>query len=435
MIILKIYCDENVFEASKDRVKYIFDEFENIYVSFSGGKDSGVCMHLMCEEARKRNRKIGVLFIDIEAHYQMTIDYSIQMIEKYKDVITPYWVCLPMLTDNSLSYDEMTWSWWETEKKDIWVREMPTMEYVINVDNNPIDYYKYNMTFESFVAKFGKWFGNDEKTACIIGIRTQESLNRWRALTTKNKRKYKDIMYSTQVDENVYNFYPIYDYTTEDIWTYYGKTGNEYNKFYDLMYKAGVSIHSMRIDEPFGDTAKAGLNMFKIIEPKTWVKIVGRVAGANFGNIYANSTINTANYKLPKGHTWESFTYFLLDTLPKNASDHYKEKFNKFIKWWTEKGSGMRQEDIDILNINYNGAIFQTGEMSTRGNKDKEVIKFNHVVDTIPELDSKQDVLTWKRMAMCIIKNDYFCKSLSFGISKGQLKRRKETMKKYESIL
>ena len=242
-------------------------------------------------------------------------------------------------------------------------------------------------------------------------------------------------MYSTQVDENVYNFYPIYDYTTEDIWTYYGKTGNEYNKFYDLMYKAGVSIHSMRIDEPFGDTAKAGLNMFKIIEPKTWVKIVGRVAGANFGNIYANSTINTANYKLPKGHTWESFTYFLLDTLPKNASDHYKEKFNKFIKWWTEKGSGMRQEDIDILNINYNGAIFQTGEMSTRGNKDKEVIKFNHVVDTIPELDSKQDVLTWKRMAMCIIKNDYFCKSLSFGISKEQLKRRKETMKKYESIL
>lgn len=432
---MKIYCDENVFEASKKRVKYIFDEFENIYVSFSGGKDSGVCMHLMCEEARKRNKKIGVLFIDIEAHYQMTIDYSIQMIEKYKDVIIPYWVCLPMLTDNSLSYDEMTWSWWETEKKDIWVREMPTMEYVINVDNNPIDYYKYNMTFESFVAKFGKWFGKGEKTACIIGIRTQESLNRWRALTTKNKHKYKDIMYSTQVANNVFNFYPIYDYTTEDIWTYYGKTGNEYNKFYDLMYKAGVSINSMRIDEPFGDTAKAGLNMFKIIEPKTWVKIVGRVAGANFGNIYANSTINTANYKLPKGHTWESFTYFLLDTLPKNASDHYKEKFNKFIKWWTEKGSGMRQEDIYILNINYNGAIFQTGEMSTRGNKDKEVIKFNHVVDTIPELDSKQDVLTWKRMAMCIIKNDYFCKSLSFGISKEQLKRRKETMKKYESIL
>lgn len=428
-------CRLNVHDAAIKRVQYIFNEFENIYVSFSGGKDSGVCMHLMCEEARRLNRKIGVLFIDIEAHYQMTIDYAIDMMNEYSDVIIPYWVCLPMETDNSLSYDEMTWAWWENDKKDIWVREMPTMDYVINVDNNPIDYYEYKMTFEDFVAKFGNWYGKGEKTACIVGIRTQESLNRWRAINNENKSRYKSTKYSTKVDNNVYNFYPIFDWKTEDIWTYYGKEEKVYNKFYDLMYQAGVSINQMRIDEPFGDTAKAGLNMFKVIEPKTWVKIVGRVAGANFGNIYANTSINSAHYKLPPGHTWESFTHFLLDTLPQKASAHYKEKFNKFIKWWTETGSGMRKEDIDILNMNYAGATFNTGELSTRGNKDKEVIKFNYVVDTIPELDTKQDVLTWKRMAMCIIKNDYFCKSLSFGISKEQLKRRKEVMKKYEQIL
>lgn len=432
---MKKNCRLNVHDAAIERVQYIFNEFENIYVSFSGGKDSGVCMHLMCEEARSRNRKIGVLFIDIEAHYQMTVDYALEMMNEYKDVIIPYWVCLPMETDNSLSYDEMTWAWWETDKKDIWVREMPTMEYVINVDNNPIDYYEYKMTFEDFVAKFGNWYGKGEKTACIVGIRTQESLNRWRAINNENKSRYKNAKYSTKVDNNVYNFYPIFDWKTEDIWTYYGKEEKIYNKFYDLMYQAGVSINKMRIDEPFGDTAKAGLNMFKVIEPKTWVKIVGRVAGANFGNIYANTSINSAHYKLPPGHTWESFTYFLLDTLPKKASDHYKEKFDKFIKWWTKTGSGMRKEDIDILHMNYSGATFRTGELSTRGNKDKEVIKFNYVVDTIPELDTKQDVLTWKRMAMCIIKNDYFCKSLSFGISKEQLKRRKEVMKKYEQIL
>ena len=316
---------KTVYDATMERIKFIFDEFDNIYVSFSGGKDSGVCMHMMCEEARKRSRKIGVLFIDIEAHYQMTIDYAKSMIEQYRDVIVPHWVCLPMETDNSLSYYDMTWSWWETDKRDIWVHDMPDMNYVINVDNNPIDYYQYKMTFEDFVAKFGAWYGKGKKTACIIGIRTQESLNRWRALTNQNKTIYMDKMYSTKVANEVYNFYPIYDWITEDIWTFYGKTGLEYNKFYDLMYKAGVSIHSMRIDEPFGDTAKAGLNMFKIIEPHTWVKIVGRVAGANFGNIYANTTINSAKYQLPPGHTWESFTYFLLDTLPKEASDHYKK--------------------------------------------------------------------------------------------------------------
>ena len=348
---MKKNCRLNVHDAAIKRVQYIFNEFENIYVSFSGGKDSGVCMHLMCEEARRLNRKIGVLFIDIEAHYQMTIDYALEMMNEYSDVIIPYWVCLPMETDNSLSYDEMTWAWWENDKKDIWVREMPTMEYVINVDNNPIDYYEYKMTFEDFVAKFGNWYGKGEKTACIVGIRTQESLNRWRAINNENKSRYKTSKYSTKVDNNVYNFYPIFDWKTEDIWTYYGREEKTYNKFYDLMYQAGVSINQMRIDEPFGDTAKAGLNMFKVIEPKTWVKIVGRVAGANFGNIYANTSINSAHYKLPPGHTWESFTHFLLDTLPKKASDHYKEKFDKFIKWWTETGSGMRKEDIDILHI------------------------------------------------------------------------------------
>lgn len=430
----KRYLKENVYEATKKRIEFIFDEFEEIYVSFSGGKDSGVCMHLFCEEARKRNKKIGVLFIDIEAHYQLTINYAKTMFEKYKDVINPYWICLPMETDNSLSYEEMTWSWWEEEKKDIWVRKIPTMNYVINIRNNPIEFYKYKMTFENFVSKFGKWYGKNKKTACIVGIRAQESLNRWRALTNSNKKTYKDKMYSTKIDENVYNFYPIGDWTTEDVWTYYSKSKNEYNSFYDLMYKAGISINKMRIDEPFGDTAKAGLNMFKVVEPKTWVKIVGRVAGANFGNIYANTSINSAKYQLPANHTWKSFTSFLLNTLPKNAKEHYEEKFKKFINWWIKNGSGMSENDIKILDTKYHKFIIRTGEISKRGKKDKEIVKFKRVVDTIPELDSKQDVLTWKRMAMCIIKNDYFCSSLSFGITKSQILKRKEAIKKYENL-
>lgn len=431
----KRYSDKNVLEASIERVNYVFDNFDNIYVSFSGGKDSGVCTHLFCEEARRRNRKIGLFFIDVEAHYQMTVDYALNMFNKYSDVVIPYWICLPMETDNSLSYSEMTWAWWEDDKKPVWVRDMPKMDYVINKSNNPIDFYYDKMTFEEFVEKFGYWYGKGEKTACIVGIRTQESLNRWRAITNENKSTYEDKKYSTKIHDNVYNFYPIYDWTTEDIWTYYGKTGNEYNKFYDLMYKAGIGIHQMRIDEPFGDTAKAGLNMFKIIEPKTWGKLVNRVSGANFGNIYAGNRRMSSAYKLPNGHTWKSFTEFLLNTLPDNAKEHYRNKFKKFIAWWIDNGSGMTDKDIKILEDKYGEYIERTNTLSTRGNKDKEVVKFKDVVDTIPELDTKMDVLTWKRMAMCIIKNDYFCKTLGFGLSDKQMQKRKEALKKYKNLL
>ena len=431
---MKTYNNKDVYTAAKERIEYIFDEFEHICISFSGGKDSGTVLNMCIDEARKRKRKIGVLFIDLEAFYKKTIEFVERMLENNKDVLEPYWICLPMESPNSLSYLEPTWIWWDKEKEPIWVRPMPKKEYVINEENNPLDFYKKNMPFEEFIKHFGNWYGKGKKTATLVGIRTDESLNRFRAIAG-TKSMYKDKNYSTKVNENVYNFYPIYDWSVEDIWTYNGKFQKDYNKLYDLFYKAGVSIHKMRVDEPFGNEAKAGLSMFRIIEPDTWAKVVNRVSGANFGNIYSGNKIMTAYYKLPKNHTWKSFTFFLLDTLPPEISEHYKIKFSKFIKYWVEKGCPVTEEHIKIMEETCPDAIINTHEFSARGKGDKEVIKFTKVVDEIPGVDNKDDVLTWRRMAMCIIKNDYTCKSLSFGMTKDLTVRQKAIMEKYKNII
>ena len=431
---MKTYNNKDVYTAAKERIEYIFDEFEHICISFSGGKDSGTVLNMCIDEARKRKRKIGVLFIDLEAFYKKTIEFVERMLENNKDVLEPYWICLPMESPNSLSYLEPTWIWWDKEKEPIWVRPMPKKEYVINEENNPLDFYKKNMPFEEFIKHFGNWYGKGEKTATLVGIRTDESLNRFRAIAG-TKSMYKDKNYSTKVTENVYNFYPIYDWSVEDIWTYNGKFKKDYNKLYDLFYKAGVSIHKMRVDEPFGNEAKAGLSMFRVIEPDTWAKVVNRVSGANFGNIYSGNKIMNAHYKLPKNHTWKSFTFFLLDTLPPEISEHYKIKFSKFIKYWVEKGCPVSEEHIKIMEETCPDAIINTHEFSRRGKGDKEVIKFTKVVDEIPGVDNKDDVLTWRRMAMCIIKNDYTCKSLSFGMTKDLTVRQKAIMEKYKNII
>ena len=431
---MKTYNNKDVYTAAKERIEYIFDEFEHICVSFSGGKDSGTVLNMCIDEARKRKRKIGVLFIDLEAFYKKTIEFVERMLENNKDVLEPYWICLPMESPNSLSYLEPTWIWWDKEKEPIWVRPMPKKEYVINEENNPLDFYKKNMPFEEFIKHFGNWYGKGEKTATLVGIRTDESLNRFRAIAG-TKSMYKDKNYSTKVNENVYNFYPIYDWSVEDIWTYNGKFQKDYNKLYDLFYKAGVSIHKMRVDEPFGNEAKAGLSMFRVIEPDTWAKVVNRVSGANFGNIYSGNKIMNAHYKLPKNHTWKSFTFFLLDTLPPEISEHYKIKFSKFIKYWVEKGCPVSEDHIKIMEETCPDAIINTHEFSRRGKGDKEVIKFTKVVDEIPGVDNKDDVLTWRRMAMCIIKNDYTCKSLSFGMTKDLTVRQKAIMEKYKNII
>lgn len=431
---MKTYNNKDVYTAAKERIEYIFDEFEHICISFSGGKDSGTVLNMCIDEARKRKRKIGVLFIDLEAFYKKTIEFVERMLENNKDVLEPFWICLPMESPNSLSYLEPTWIWWDKEKEPIWVRPMPKKEYVINEENNPLDFYKKNMPFEEFIKHFGNWYGKGQKTATLVGIRTDESLNRFRAIAG-TKSMYKDKNYSTKVNENVYNFYPIYDWSVEDIWTYNGKFQKDYNKLYDLFYKAGVSIHKMRVDEPFGNEAKAGLSMFRVIEPDTWAKVVNRVSGANFGNIYSGNKIMNAHYKLPKNHTWKSFTFFLLDTLPPEISEHYKIKFSKFIKYWVEKGCPVSEEHIKIMEETCPDAIINTHEFSRRGKGDKEVIKFTKVVDEIPGVDNKDDVLTWRRMAMCIIKNDYTCKSLSFGMTKDLTVRQKAIMGKYKNII
>ncbi len=422
-----------VYDKAVERINYIFDEFEHIYVSFSSGKDSGALLNLCCDLARARKRKIYAVFIDLEAWYKRSEEYVLKMFTENEDVLKPIWICLPMTSPNSLSFENPTWIWWDEKLAPIWVRDMPKNKWVINATNNIFDWYKKDMPFEEFVKHIGDTLGNGEKTACLVGIRTQESLNRWRAIN-KEKTTYKGKKYSTKVNDNVYNFYPIYDWLVEDVWTYYAKFNKPYNSIYDLYYKAGVPIHKMRIDEPFGNEAKAGLNQFKVIEPETWGRLVNRVSGANFGNIYAGTKIMSAKYKLPIGYTWKQFTEFLLKTLPEKTAAHYRSKFEKFIKYWCEVGCPVPDKQIEILEEKYKDKIINTKQYGTRGSKDKFLIRFLEPLDELPELEGKDDFCTWRRMAMCIIKNDFVCKSLSFSITKEMQAKREEVLKKYRSL-
>ena len=94
---MKKYLDINVYEATQARLKYIFDNFDNIYVSFSGGKDSGLLLNMVLDYKRRNNiqKKIGVFHQDFEAQYQTTTDYVTRMFENNINDIEPYWVCIP----------------------------------------------------------------------------------------------------------------------------------------------------------------------------------------------------------------------------------------------------------------------------------------------------------------------------------------------------
>ena len=198
----------SVLDAAKDRVSRVFDDFERIYISFSGGKDSTVMTHLVLDEARKRGVKVGLLIIDLEAQYKATIDHIEEMIEMYEDVIDLHWFCGELLLRNAVSDFEPKWVCWDEEKKDVWVRQKPSKAS----DLSQYDFYVPKMEFEELMVLFGEWYSKGKLCAGFIGIRSDESLHRYRAITSnKEGLTYKDYKWTTKLKSNLYNVYPIYD--------------------------------------------------------------------------------------------------------------------------------------------------------------------------------------------------------------------------------
>src|SRR5690349_12652267 len=118
----KIKLDMNVLDAARERINFTFDNFERIYVSFSGGKDSTVMLHLVMDECIKRNRKCAIMIVDLEGQYRLTIDHMTRCLKMYSDYIEPYWICLPLHLRNAVSVYEPFWLCWDEDKNQSWIR-------------------------------------------------------------------------------------------------------------------------------------------------------------------------------------------------------------------------------------------------------------------------------------------------------------------------
>ena len=433
---MKKYLEKNVYEAMQDRLKFIFDNFDNIYVSFSGGKDSGLLLNMVLSYKRRNKiaKKIGVFHQDFEAQYQTTTDFVSRMFENNLRDIEPYWVCLPMGSRCAVSNYQMYWYPWDPDKEELWVRPMPKMPYIINMDNNPFDFYRYKMVQEDLYAEFGEWYSRQKKgkTICLLGIRADESLNRYRAYANDRKTIMQGNQWTTKMGENWWNAYPIYDWTTKDVWIANGKFDYDYNRIYDLFWKAGLSISQMRVASPYHESAKESLNLYRVLEPATWVRVVSRVQGANFGAIYGSShALGARKIELPPGHTWRSYVKFLLATLPEAMRRNYIEKFKTSIRFWWKKGGVVDEEAIKELEA-CNYPIRHNGKSNYKSNKEK--IAFLGTPDHTDDIKSTIDIPSWKRMAVCILKNDHLCKYMGFSQTQKQNQRQKELMEKYKKL-
>lgn len=171
---MKIYLNENVYEAALKRINFLFDEFENVVCCVSGGKDSTVVYNLVMKVAKERGRlPLTVFFFDQEAEWNETIR-QVRKIMYSKDV-KPMWLQISFKMENAASNIDEYLQCWDENKKDKWLREKEPIALTEN--KYKIDWWKD--VFKKVIAVEYK----GQKVCTISGVRAEESPKRFIGLT------------------------------------------------------------------------------------------------------------------------------------------------------------------------------------------------------------------------------------------------------------
>lgn len=331
MSIINYDTTENVLEAAIRRVKFIFDNYDKVMVSISGGKDSTVLAYLALQEAKLRDRRIGLFFFDEEVVYESTAKQIEYLMNLYPENTIRIWLQIEFNLTNSVSYKEPFLKAWDLNESDKWMRRRKSYSIknaqwdkkteVIRNKKMGLDFYDVLTNFENLY----------QNTAFLIGLRAQESLNRWRTMT-KNPVTIgeKEIYWATHKKSNI-SAYPIYDWTFGDVWKYIYDNKISYSKTYDYMYKKGFNIPDIRVSSLIHEKSFKSICDIPEFEPKTYEKLCKRLSGIQFAQETGKNKKMFRIQKLPKNYkTWKEYRDFLLLTfLDQEKKSIFVTRFRK----------------------------------------------------------------------------------------------------------
>ena len=316
----EVRSEESVWDLSLERTRRIYDLFDNVVVSFSGGKDSTVVLNVTLEVARERGAlPLDVMFYDEEVCSPETIDYVRRVSEMNE--INMIWLALPVMHRNACSTREPYWYPWASESEALWVREMPpeAITTTKGFKRSPIGDHSPDYLASRY----------DGTVAFSMGIRAEESLIRRRGVSHRRNDNYINVTANPVVSYAK----PIYDWHTSDVWTAPKMHGWDYNKSYDLMDKAGISPASQRVAPPFGEQPMMGLWMWAQCWPELWDKMIDRVDGAATAARYARTQVYGSGNKSspPRGMSWQEGIEYYLAKHPPNIQTWAARRIKGFI--------------------------------------------------------------------------------------------------------
>lgn len=304
----KIYGNKSVWDAAIERIEYLFDEFENIVVAFSGGKDSTVTLNLALMVAERKGRlPIPVLFIDQEAEWDCNIEYMREVMNDPR--VKPLWMQIPFRIFNATSEEDEWLHAWEPGKEDVWIRQKEDIAIKIN----PTKVDRFGKLFDATL----EWVFGNKPYCSLSGVRTEESTGRARGLT--GSKTYKWITWGRACNKakKQFVFYPLYDWSYTDIWKAIHDNGWSYCRVYDYMYQYGTPIQEMRVSNITHETAIKSLIIAQEVEGDLWRRLTRRLRGVNTAG-KMNATWGRPKELPFMFETWHEYRDYLLDKLIQN---------------------------------------------------------------------------------------------------------------------
>jgi predicted phosphoadenosine phosphosulfate sulfurtransferase len=289
MVYKKGHIDKTVVQATEDRYHRLYDDFDRVVISFSGGKDSSVALHMAIRVAKQRGElPVEVVHYDEEIVPYDTVDYVRRQHDR--DEVDMRWLCWPMKFVNGVNLHTPNWTAWNEEQRANWVREKPEC-----AEKTPPRGWSSEKHAESNDVLFS---GRGGSIALVLGTRAQESLARYRSVS----HSLEDNWISNDTTAKfVKRCKPVYDWTYEDIWKATNEFGWDYNLTYDRLTLAGVSSHNQRVSQPFNDTSIRGLWQYRKLYPDLWDGMLERLPGSNTALKYNHTNLYGSNLGLLNG--------------------------------------------------------------------------------------------------------------------------------------